>query len=216
VRPLNVPGIEWTQGDRGNSSEAGGWLRIFGRALAFGSDGTGGVRCIPEREAAAGATASRVRLRRAGSSDWTELKLSAASCYALTAHIPEDFLPGAYELSLSNGIEGAAWVQSNETTVTVKVKRSWPTDVFDVVELGSVWKAMEKARNNSGGIVHFPRGTYSFDENHTLDNIPPNTVIRGESAELVSFHWADMQTPDRKSTRLNSSHRPRSRMPSSA
>jgi hypothetical protein len=98
-------------------------------------------------------------------------------------------------MSFFNGIEGSAWVQSNTTMVTVVAKRSWPTKVFDVVELGSVWKAVEAAKNNSGGIVHFPKGTYSFDETHTLDNIPPNTVIRGESAELVSFHWADMQNP---------------------
>lgn len=197
-----MPQIEWTQGDRGNSSEAGGWLRVFGRALAFGPDtsGSGGgggrLRCIPEREAAAGVMASRIRLRPAWSPGvWTELKLSAASCYAITARVPTEFPPGTYELSLSNGIAESAWVQSNRTTFTVVAPRSWPTDVFDVVKLGSVWKAMEAAKNNSGGIVHFRRGTYSFDENHTLDNIPPNTVIRGESAALVSFHWADMQNP---------------------
>jgi hypothetical protein len=96
---------------------------------------------------------------------------------------------------VNNGIEGSEWVQCGETAATVVEKRSWPTEVFDVVKLGSVWNAIEAAKNNSGGIVHFPRGTYSFDENHTLDNIPPQTVIRGESAELVSFHWADMQHP---------------------
>ena len=166
VRPLNVAHIDWVQGDRGNSSEAGGWLRVFGRALAFGpptaaSTGKRGLRCIPEREAAAGVTASHVRLRRAGSSSvWTALELSAASCYSINAKVPRSFLPGRYEMSLSNGIAGSAWVQSNET-VTVVAKRSWPTEVFDVVKLGSVWKAMEAATNNSGGIVHFPRGTYS-------------------------------------------------------
>ena len=196
ARPLNVAQVDWTQGDRGNSSEAGGWLRIFGKALAFGPDGTGTgrVRCIPEREAASGVTAIRLRLRRTGQSDWTELNVSAASCYAITAQVPASLLPGAYEMSLSNGIEGSEWFQSDET-ITIMPKRSWPTDVFDVVELGSVWKAIEAAKNNSGGIVHFPRGTYSFDENHTLDNIPPQTVIRGESAELTSFVWRDMQSP---------------------
>ena len=209
TRTLNVADVHWTQGDRGNSSEAGGWLRIFGRSLAFGatfgSDGGGGggssstpVQCIPERDAATSVVQSRVRLRPAGAASgagWTEVFLSAASCYAITARLPEGLPAGKYEMSLFNGIAGSAWVQSNTTVVTVVAKRSWPTAVFDVVALGSVWKAMEAAKNNSGGIVHFPAGTYSFDENHTLDNIPPNTVVRGESAELVSFHWADMATP---------------------
>ena len=162
ARPLNVAQVDWMQGDRGNSSEAGGWLRIFGSALAFGpSDATsnGRIRCIPEREAAAGTTASRVRLRRTGSSEWTELKLSAASCYAITTYIPEDLLPGTYEVSVHNGINGNRWGQRGETVATVVAKRRWPTDVFDVVKLGSVWKAIEAAKNNSGGIVHFPRGT---------------------------------------------------------
>ena len=162
TRPLNVAQVDWMQGDRGNSSEAGGWLRIFGSALAFGAaDATsnGRIRCIPEREAAAGTTASRVRLRRTGSSEWKELKLSAASCYAITTWVPEDLLPGTYEVSVHNGIQGNRWGQRGETVATVVAKRRWPMDVFDVVKLGSVWKAIEAAKNNSGGIVHFPRGT---------------------------------------------------------
>ena len=79
-------------------------------------------------------------------------------------------------MSLSNGIAGSAWVQSNET-VTVVAKRSWPTEVFDVVKLGSVWKAMEAATNNSGGIVHFPRGTYSrIGETVILLHLPPSVA----------------------------------------
>jgi hypothetical protein len=35
--PLNTPDIWWWQGDRGNSSSPGGWLRVFGRSVAQAS-----------------------------------------------------------------------------------------------------------------------------------------------------------------------------------
>ena len=201
TRPLNVPSVVWLQGNRGNSSEPGGVLRLFGRALFFAKQAgpleqTEPVRCVPEREAHTMGSASlpmvRVRPANQATVAWTELKVTIASCYAISAEVPTSFAPGAYKISVMNGI--SPWEAIDETLMVVG-KRSWPIDVFDVKEYGSVWNAIDAARNNSGGIVHFPRGTYTFDENHTLDDIPPNTVVRGESAAKVSLHWVDMRKP---------------------
>ena len=134
----------------------------------------------------------RVRPANQATAAWTELKVIIASCYAISAEVPASFAPGAYKISVMNGI--SPWEAIDEALMVVG-KRSWPIDVFDVKEYGSVWNAIDAARNNSGGIVHFPRGTYTFDENHTLDDIPPNTVVRGESAAKVSLHWVDMRKP---------------------
>ena len=198
-RPLSAPEVVWAQGDRGNSSEAGsGWLRLFGRALFFARRPgpfaqSQPLRCVPEREGhVQRASLPKVRARQ-GSSAWTSLTVTAASCYSISAKVPSSFA-GAYKLSVNNGLPGSPWADVDET-LTVVAKRSWPTETFDVVEHGSVWNALAAARNNSGGVVHFPRGTYTFDENHTLDDIPANTVLRGEAAGLVSLHWADMEAP---------------------
>ena len=202
TRPLNVPSVVWLQGDRGNSSEAGGILRLFGRALFFAKRAGPSalaepLRCVREREAHTMHMGSalpkvRVRLANQATAEWTELKVINASCYAISSAVPASFVPGAYEISVMNGI--SPWEAIN-ATLTVVEKRAWPTEVFDVKEYGSVWNAIDAARKNSGGIVHFPRGTYTFDENHTLDDIPPNTVVRGESAAKVSLHWVDMHKP---------------------
>jgi len=42
--------------------------------------------------------------------------------------------------------------------------------------------------------VFFPRGSYAFNENNTLNAIPPFTQLVGEGADLVSWYWADMKT----------------------
>lgn len=47
--PINMPEVWWWQGDGGNSSTPGGWLRLFGRSLSFSSTGKAGTDNLKEQ-----------------------------------------------------------------------------------------------------------------------------------------------------------------------
>ena len=51
---------------------------------------------------------------------------------------------------------------------------------------------------------------------HSMEGLWQSAVARLMSTALVSWHFSILYDGDRKSTRLNSSHRSLSRMPSSA
>lgn len=173
---VNAPQVAWMQADVGSTSASpGGWVRLFGTALAYDSLG----RCTPTLNG--GTSNTSVRIEPLSGGPALPLTVTSATCYAVTAVIPAATPPGEYLLYVNNGLPSCGWTNATKTPgagalLSITPRTQWPTDVFDVGALG-VWGALAAAANNSGGIVHFPRGSYQFNENHTLNAIPPFTQV---------------------------------------
>ena len=186
---VNAPRVAWQQADAGAfAASQGGSLRLFGSALAFAGGG-----CVPTARGGAGGAPPGVRVRLAPTLGGAplELPLTFASCYALSAGVPADAPAGSYTVQVANGLS-AAFFNASAAPTTVAARAAWPAQVFNVAALGSVWAALEAARANGGGVVYFPRGRYAFDENRTLNAIPPFTTLQGEGTDLVELYWRDM------------------------
>jgi len=175
----NAPDPWWLQGDEGQRSTPGGWVRVFGKGLGPSSDE---VRAV---------------LRNTQGED-TALKVTKATCWALSAALPATLKSGDYTLFVHNGLGGeAGWRAAGQLTVIPPV--TWKTDMFTVAGEGekvdtdkAIQEAVDKAAANGGGIVFLPRGTYDV-KGQLL--IPPGTVLRGEGMGLVNLYWANSAEP---------------------
>lgn len=173
---LNAPTVWWWNGDAGERVSPGGWLRVFGKALSFG-------------------TPCRAKLTREEGAP-VALATEESNPYGCRLAVPKDLAEGEYKLWLHNGLGGeAAWTPAGD--VKVQAAPVWDSTTFNVKDFGpkpaeALLAALEKARANGGGVVFLPRGRYAVKD--TLQ-IPPGTVLRGESAELVSLYWPDFETP---------------------
>jgi len=175
----NTPDSWWFQGDEGQHSTSGGWLRVFGKCLAFRG------------------TRPRAVLRDARGKDYP-LTVTKETCWSLSANVPTALNPGHYALFVHNGFGGAAgWRMAGDVTIIPPVK--WKTDVFPVAAEGAqvdtdtaIPDALEKARANGGGIVFLPRGTYDVKGQLV---IPPCTVLKGEGMGRVNLYWANSADP---------------------
>jgi len=173
---LNAPDAWWWNGDEGETATPGGWLRVFGKSLNFGG-------------------ASRVTLRAVDGKIIT-LSDNRPSPYALAFSLPADLAAGDYQMRVHNGMGGeSGW--NSAGTVIIRPRTEWKKDVFNVKDYGpdpsaALLAALDKAKANGGGIVYLPRGRYEVK--YTLV-IPPNTVLRGESMDLVSLCWPDFDKP---------------------
>ncbi|MDD2600918.1 MAG: glycosyl hydrolase family 28-related protein [Kiritimatiellae bacterium] len=169
---LNAPTVWWWNGDGGEFSTPGGWLRVFGKALNFGGQ-------------------SRAQLKN-GEGRILELMPHRSSGYALAFDLPPEIAPGDYELLVDNGLGGgAAWC--NAGTVLIRQPRAWKGDIFNIKDFDpnpaeALLAALKAAETNGGGIVYLPRGRYPVKD--TL-RIPTNTVLRGEAMELTSIYWPE-------------------------
>ena len=179
---LNEPTPWWVQGDRGRAASPGGWLRVFGRSLSFDAK-------------------AQMALKRGD--DRVELPLQQQDQWSVTASLPAKLTPGAYEVFVHNGHGGpAGWRRAGIVDIAVH-KEVWEDRIFNVVDFGAVPNdragdtqalraALAAAGQSGGGIVHLPRGCYQIQG--TLE-IPPFTVLRGESLELSQLYWPDVQQP---------------------
>ena len=108
---VNAPDIMWVQGSEGEETAAGGWVRVFGRSLAFVPVGQVGLatppvgwlttlRLTPTAEAAAAAAGAAV----------TPTVIAAAfenvSSFQAFFCVPDHLVPGEYRVALSNGPSG--------------------------------------------------------------------------------------------------------------
>ena len=206
---VNAPRVAWQQGDADEASatQDTGYVRLFGTALAFSPPPLS--QCVPTLQGASGAAGAQLSLLpAAGGGAPIPLSLSFASCFAITAPIPASTPPGDYILQLSNGLPSCGLVNASASGATLLLRvvppAPWPTQVFDVVAMGSVWAALAAAAANDGGTVFFPRGRYVFDENSTLNAIPPRTTLLGEGTDLVELYWKDMAAGPRRGNNLTS------------
>ena len=151
---INTPFISWLQGDQGNFTTSGGWLRLFGRSLAFDSD-----RCVsdgprPNLRApiydwephstgqapplSVGVGGKLVSNRLANDPEF-ELELVKATCYSLWFRVPAAVPAGRFHLLLRNGLS-TNWsgpvAEDGETVgsaeIEIKPVREWPQQKFIV------------------------------------------------------------------------------------
>lgn len=179
---LNEPTPWWIQGDRGRAASPGGWLRVFGRSLSFDAK-------------------AQMALKRGD--DRVELPLQQQDQWSAMAPLPAKLAPGAYEVFVHNGHGGpAGWRRAGTVDIAVH-KEVWEDQIFNVVDFGAVPNdragdtqalraALAAAGQSGGGIVHLPRGRYQI---HGTLEIPPFTLLRGESLELSQLYWPDVQKP---------------------
>ena len=179
---LNEPASWWVQGDRGRAASPGGWLRVFGRSLSFDEK-------------------AQMALKRG--SDRIELLLQQQDQWSVTAPLPAKLAPGAYEVFIHNGHGGpAGWRRAGTVDISMH-KEVWEDRIFNVVDFGAMPNdragdaqalrtALAAAGQSGGGIVHLPRGRYQI---HGTLEIPPFTLLRGESLELSQLYWPDVQKP---------------------
>jgi hypothetical protein len=190
---LNAPDVWWSQGDEGvNRGRQGGWLKLFGKCLAF--DKALKLQAKPHKGKA------------------IDLKLTESSCYSVGAEIPENLLPGKYEIVLSNGYgctESSQLVESFEVLHAFKNEKS----IVNVLDLGAdpsgkkdstfaVVQATERLGGLGGGTVYFPRGRYRIDSILRSGNfiktplkIPEGITFCGEGMDLVTLWWPDNEEP---------------------
>ena len=179
---LNEPAPWWVQGDRGRAASPGGWLRVFGRSLSFDEK-------------------AQMALKR--DDNHIELSLQQQDQWAVTAPLPAKLALGAYEVFVHNGHGGpAGWRRAGTVDISVH-EEVWEDRIFNVVDFGAVpndragdtqalHAALAAAGQSGGGIVHLPRGRYQI---HGTLEIPPFTLLRGESLELSQLYWPDVQKP---------------------
>lgn len=179
---LNETTPWWVQGDLGGDVSPGGWLRIFGRCL----DRNNRAEVMLKNE--------KRELR---------LKLTRRDTWSLDAVVPVDAAPGTYTVSVFNGLGGRdGWRNAGSVSIR-QPQPGWQTNRFDVVHFGAIpndglddtlalQAALAQAATNGGGVVYLPCGR--FQCSGTLQ-IPPRTLLRGESREATSLYWPDCEEP---------------------
>ncbi|MCK9618775.1 MAG: hypothetical protein M0R21_13185 [Lentimicrobiaceae bacterium] len=170
---LNGPKVWWSQGENGETSSPGGWLRIVGNCLKIKSDEVKSHKC-------------KVSLRNSQGKSFP-LFIERADPFDIQVHIPAQVASGTYELWINNGYGGkSGWNHGVSVQITdVKVSN---LKVFDVMVLG-IESALQKARENNGGIVYFPSGEYEIKN---AIEIPENTVVRGDGIDKTIVYWNDL------------------------
>ena len=171
--PVNAPAVWWIQGDLGRTASPGGWLRVFGRSIAFNDSAAleiGSVKCPAER----------------------------FDRFDLRVQIPAKLKPGTYDAVLNNGL-----VRQPVGKVTIEAPVKPELAVFDITRYGAIANdlrddtrailaALDAIRKNNGGVLYVPRGRFGM--RGTLE-LPPNSVLRGEDVTLSMLQWPDEDNP---------------------
>lgn len=133
---VNAPDLMWVQGSEGEETAPGGWIRVFGRSLAFVPVGQIGLsappvgwlttlRLTPTAEAADVGTATPTVIAAA---------FHNVSSFQAFFRIPKQLAPRKYTVALSNGPSGYAELdvfihpmQPHVSTIVVRAPPSPPT-----------------------------------------------------------------------------------------
>ncbi len=139
---------------------------------------------------------ARVSVRAEGEGSWLAAAVTSAEPYSLVAKLPPGLAEGGHELCVHNGCGGGAgW--SAPLRIQVRKADVWPDRVFNVKQFGAagndvqddteaIRKALAAARENGGGVVWFPYGTYRLTQ---WIAIPERTVLRGAGRDLAVLKW---------------------------
>jgi hypothetical protein len=180
---LNLPQPWWSQGDQGRSGTPGGWVRIFGRCLAFeGSE-------------------PRVQLRNGV--ERVDAIVTNSCMWSLTARIPQDTRNGPCDVWVHNGT-GAddAWSHAGQLRIGENTP-SWPESALWLSDYGAApdddsddsiafRKALEALDKRGGGILAIPRGRFCLTGAFV---IPQKVLIKGAGMEFTHLVWKDTDVP---------------------
>ena len=107
---VNSPDLMWVQGSEGEATAPGGWIRAFGRSLAFVPVGQVGLSAPPV------GWMTTLRLTPAPGGALSQLSGTSPTVIAAAFHnvssfqaffrVPERIAPGEYQVALSNGPSG--------------------------------------------------------------------------------------------------------------
>ena len=188
---INLPRIDYTLGDEGSISTAGGYLRILGKHIAV--DTTSDERVYDADKIAA--MNLKVQLKSASGTVYDLPVKSVESQYSVTASIPKNVPKGKYEVTVYNGHgNNSCWSKPYEVEIGSSWTENRPDEVFNVLDYGAsiavdgndtpaFVAALEAAANNGGGTVYVPAGVYTLVY---AIAIPENVYLKGESVELTS------------------------------
>lgn len=180
---LNMPQIWWCQADSGQSGTPGGWLRLFGRCLAFEG-------AVPSVELRCGT--DRFPLETGEPLPWT-----------LTARLPKSLEHGDYEVWAHNGTGGdPAWRQGPSLTVK-QTTPPWKPDAIDLAQYGAIpddqsddsaafARAIDACKRNGGGTIYLPRGRFRLAGSF---QIPARVLLKGAGMAHTHLVWDDTDTP---------------------
>ena len=199
---LNEPVVWWTQGDAGDSGSPGGWVALFGRSLAYGSD----AECV-RSQTPSNTTGARVRLTRLGDvtcqrghcrTDPLILPVYDATCFSLRVRLPATIPPGSYSVAIDSGLPAtrAFWAlrpaaSGIDATVRVVPAWTWPSKKFDVdAEYdGNISKALAAAAASGGGEVVLGAREYQMADRAELE-LADGVTLSGRGALSTRLVWA--------------------------
>jgi hypothetical protein len=175
----------WFLADHGRigTAAAVGWLRIFGRALAFSA-----TRCVSTSSPLrVGITTSLRLLDVSNSSEVWPVPIATASCYDLLAQLPAEVPPGIYTVQVRNGLSSphGSW-STVPGTLTIEPPPPAQDMRLSARDATQLLRALDTARDNLGGIVTIPNGVTIELTNEMTLRIPNNTVLRGEAGAAAT------------------------------
>ena len=172
---LNAPVPHFAIGDSSVSanatSTAGGWLRVYGRALHFAPEGS----CRAENAPGLGLTA----LLTNGSCQ-LEVVAERASCFEAQFAIPASAPIGTWELRLRHPTwAGSSLAVERTLSIDIVAAELWPSQVFPVPSGGNVTAAVASANAAGGGIMRLEAG--EFDLGSSSLSLAHNVQLIGSS-----------------------------------
>jgi hypothetical protein len=175
----------WVLGQQGTTAAPGGELDVFGKNFRLAPDDRPWGGTVLVRDAAGKEYRATV---------------AAVNPYRLRLRVPEEAAEGQATVFVHNGHGGErGW--SAGLGFLVARSKPWPQTAYNVRDLGArgdglgddtgaLRAALEHCRQNGGGVVYLPRGTYRITGQLT---VPARTVVRGERREVV-WLYVPMET----------------------
>lgn len=200
---LNQPVVWWTQGDAGDAASPGGWVALFGRSLAHGSD----KECV-RSQTPSNTTGVRVRLTpltnsscHGGDCASVSLVLVAydATCFSLRLRLPDTIPVGSYAVAIDSGLPATAtfWplppvAPGVDATVRVVSGWTWPSKQFDVDGQfgGNISAALAAAGAIGGGEVLLGAHEYRMEDRAEL-HLGDGVTLSGRGRMVTRLVWAD-------------------------
>ena len=180
---LNTPNITFALGEEGLRAIPGGTLRLCGYNLA------------PE----GGKPLAFLQNTLDPSVRYLLKDALIQEPYSVTFTVPDGIAFGSYRVFLHNGYgDDTAWSYPVPVQIGTHPRSSWPSEVFDVTKYGAVGKgtlhndtpaiirALRAAEKNGGGVVYFPKGTYTLVYPVT---IPEHVVVMGDGIRRTRLVW---------------------------
>lgn len=198
---LNAPFVEYTIGDDGETTTAGGNLVVVGENLFPDYD----KKLSDAQNLATAKRKMAVSIKDSNGNivaenvDITKIR----SVYSFNITVPNNLPVGEYELWVYSGYgDSSCWSIPFKFKVDVDLRSTFATKVYNVVDYGAtsvgtqnfspiLSYACNVASENGGGIVYIPKGIYRL----TVPVIvPDNVIIKGEEKETTTiifnpFSW---------------------------